>query len=133
MEPSYTLGNRNPENLFILKEVTFQASSVKIFSTFSYKKEKFSKLKYFLIIIIEHFFSFYIIFFYSQPVYFFHLLRDFCNVHDHIVAFFFFFFLRKILISCTSFFCSLSLCSLEYLADKILKNFYIYVKKIIKK
>ena len=28
-----------------------------------------------------------IFFFYFQPVYFFHLLRDFCNVHDPIVAF----------------------------------------------
>ena len=52
--------------------------------TFPNKEAKFSKLKYFLIIIIKRFFSFYDIFFYTQPVDFLHLLRDFCNVHDHI-------------------------------------------------
>ena len=31
---------------------------------------------------------FYNISFYTQPVYFFHPLREFCNVHDHIVFFF---------------------------------------------
>ena len=60
----------------------------------------------FLIIIIKQFFLFYNTFFYTQPVYIFHLLRDFYSVYNHIVAFFFFF--RKILISLTSFFSSLS-------------------------
>ena len=35
------------------------------------------------------------LFFYAQPIHFFYLLRDFCNVHDHIVAFFLLFFLQK--------------------------------------
>ena len=51
---------------------------------------QFSKLKYFFIIIIKRFFSFYNIFLYAPPVYFFHLLKDFCNVHNLIVAFFLF-------------------------------------------
>ena len=62
----------------------------------------------FLLIIIKHLFSFYNIFFYTLQVVFFHPLRDICNVHDHIVVFFFFFF-RRISISSTSFFWSLSL------------------------
>ena len=71
------------------------------------KKQRIFKLKTFL----KHFFSFYNISFFTQPVYFIHLLGDFCNVHDNIVAFFSFSFLRKILVSFTSFFCSLSLFS----------------------
>ena len=55
---------------------------------FHAKFSKFSKLKYFLIIIIKHFFSFYNIFFYRQKAFIFHLLKDFCNAHDHFVAFF---------------------------------------------
>ena len=58
----------------------------------------------FSVIIIRHFFSCYNIFFYTEPAFVFHLLRDFCNVHDQIVGFFSFFFFRKILISFTSFF-----------------------------
>ena len=56
-----------------------------------YKGEKSSKLKYFLIIITKRFFSFYIIFSYTQQAFAFHLLRDFCNVHNHISLFFLFF------------------------------------------
>ena len=67
---------------------TCKAWKSKIFYTFLYKEAKFSKLKYFLIIILMDFFSFYNILFYTQPVYFFHLLRDFCGVHGHIVTFF---------------------------------------------
>ena len=62
----------------------------KIFYTFYYKESKFSKLKYFLIIITSHFSSFYNIFFYTQQAFVFRLLRDFCNVHDHIVTCFLF-------------------------------------------
>ena len=43
----------------------------KSFLYFLYKEAKFSKLKYFLIIVIKRFFSFYNICFYTQPVYFF--------------------------------------------------------------
>ena len=78
--------------------------------TFHYKEAKFSKLRYFLIMIIKRFFSFYNTSFYTQPVYLIYLLKYFCNVHDDIVAFFLFFF-RKSFISFTSFFCSFSLVS----------------------
>ena len=86
----YFSGNGKSEKRLIIQEVTFWAWKLKHFYTFPYKKEKLSKLKYFLIVIIKHFSSFYNIFFYTQPVYCFHLLRDFCNVQDHIVAFFLF-------------------------------------------
>ena len=74
--------------LLIFQEVTFRARKTKHFYTFSYKEAKFSKLKYFFIIIIKCFFSLYNTFFYTQQAFVFHLLRDFCNVHDHIVTFF---------------------------------------------
>ena len=45
----------------------------------------------FLIIITNRFWSFCNIFFYTQKAFVFHFLRDFCNVHDNIVAFFLFF------------------------------------------
>ena len=80
----------------------------KVSYTFWCKEEKFSKLKYFLIIIIKHFFSF--IYFLFTQQFFFLSSERFCNVRNHIVTFFFFF--RKILIFFTSFFfCSLSLFS----------------------
>ena len=50
------------------------------------KKQRILKLKIFL----KHFFSFFNISFYTQPVYFFNLLGDFCNVHDNIIVFFLF-------------------------------------------
>ena len=93
--------------------------------TFSCKESKFSKVKCFLVIMIRHFFSFYNIFFYTSPVQFFHLLRDFCKIRNHIVCFF-------LLIPFTSFFCSLSLFSCLYLADKFIESF-IYMKKSIQK
>ena len=40
-------------------------------------------------------FSFHNVLFYFQPVYFFHLLRDFCKFHGHIVAFFLFLFYKN--------------------------------------
>ena len=91
---------------FYISVSNFPVRKSKLFYTFPYKEAIFSKLKYFLIIIIKRFFSFYnIFFFYTQQAFVFHLLRDFCNVHDdHIDAFFSFFFFRKILISFTSFF-----------------------------
>ena len=70
----------------IFPEVTFKAWKSKIVNTFSYKDAKFSKLKYFLMIMVRHFFSFYIIFLYTQQAFVFHLLRYFCNVHDHIAT-----------------------------------------------
>ena len=55
--------------------------------TFPYKEAKFSKLKCFLIIKLKRFFSLsQCVSFYSQPVYLLHLVRDFCNVLDHIVV-----------------------------------------------
>ena len=33
---------------------------------------------------IKHFFSFYNLFFYTEQAFVFYLLRDFCNVHDHV-------------------------------------------------
>ena len=81
----------------------FLCLKTKLFYTFSYKEAKLSKLKSFFIIIIKPLFSFCNIFFCTQQAFVFHFLRDFCNIHDHIVAFFFFFF-RKILMSFTSFF-----------------------------
>ena len=62
MEFSYISGG-NLESLKIKKSYTF---------SYNYKRA---------------FFSFYI-FCYTQQAFVFHLLRDFCNVHDHIVAFF---------------------------------------------
>ena len=75
-------------------ERTFQTHSQrkKLLILFLIKKQNFFKLKYFLIMIIKRFcfFSFYNIFFNTQPDYFLHLLRDFCKVNNHIVAFFLF-------------------------------------------
>ena len=68
-------------NFLILQEVTFQNQN--FFYTFPYRRVKFSNLKYFLIIMLWHFFSFYNIFFYTQQAFVFPLPRDFCNVHDH--------------------------------------------------
>ena len=97
----------------------------KLFYTFPYKEVKLSKLKYFLIIIKRYFFTFYNIFFHTQPVYSFHLLRNFCNLY-HIATFFFFF--RKTLIFFLRLFFSFSLSSWQYLADRFL-DMFIYTKK----
>ena len=92
MELFYISGNRNFKKLIIFQEVTFGARKSIIFCTFPYKDAKFSKLKYFFIIIIKRFFSFsnILLFFYTQQAFVFHVLNDFCNFHDHIVAFFLF-------------------------------------------
>ena len=63
-----------------------QVQKKRISYTSLYKDAKFSGLKYFLIIVIKRFFSFYSLFFYTQQATIFHLLRDFCYVQDHIVA-----------------------------------------------
>ena len=86
-ETSYISG----ENLKVLKikNMFFKHKrKKKVSDTFPCKEAKFCNLKYFLIILIKGFFSFYNIFFYTQPVSFFHLLRDICNINNHIVAFF---------------------------------------------
>ena len=57
------------------KEKVSHTYTAKVSYTFPYKEAKFSKLKYFIIIIIKRFFSFCNIFFFTQPVYFFHFLR----------------------------------------------------------
>ena len=62
---------------------------------------------------IKHFFSFSNIFFYTQQAFVLHILRDFCNVHDHIIAFFRF-LLKNI---------SIAQKSVEYLKDNISKCF----------
>ena len=110
------LSYENAKTLLMFQEVTFHAAKMKIFLHFrkriflapsmkikNYKEAKFSKSKYFLKIIMKRFFSFYNILFYTQQGFVFHFLRDFCNVHDQIVAFFFLFF-RKIVVSFTSIF-----------------------------
>ena len=99
-------GLQNQKFLMYFSNITLKKN---VSYTLSCKEAKFSKVKYF-VIIMRHFFFFYNIFFYTQQAFVFHLQRDFCNVYNHIVAFFFFFF-RKILISFTTIFCSLSLFS----------------------
>ena len=61
---------------------------IKIFHALPHVEAKLSRLKYFFIIIIKHFFSFCNTFFYTQQSFAFHLLRAFYNIHDHIMAFF---------------------------------------------
>ena len=98
---SYISGNGNPRKLIlqevtfwtlkkflIFQEVTCKAWKSKTSYTFSYKETKFCKLKYFPIIILKRFFSFFNIYFYTEQAFVFHLLRNFCNVHDHTIAFF---------------------------------------------
>ena len=75
----------NTCNIWKIKNFLYFISNINV--NVSYKEAKCSKLKYFLIIIIKCFSSFYNIFFYTQ-VYFFHFVRDFCDVCDHIVAFY---------------------------------------------
>ena len=55
------------------------------------------------------FFSFYNIFCYTWQAFVFHLLRDFCNVYNHIVAFFSCTCLERFWYLSQAFFCSLSL------------------------
>ena len=69
---------------------------------------KFYKSKYFLRIIIKYFLLFYN-FFYTQQVFVFDLLINFCNFTT-ILSLFYFFFFTKISLSFTLF-CSFSLCS----------------------
>ena len=62
--------------------------------------------------VLRNFFLFYNYFFYTQQVFIFHLLRDFCRVHhDHIIAFFSFSSLERFWYLSQAFFCSLSLFS----------------------
>ena len=72
----------------IFYPITFQDQ--KLFVLFLSKKQKI--LKHFLVIITWQFLSLHNFFSYTQQAFFFPLLRDFCNVHDHIVAFFLFFY-----------------------------------------
>ena len=63
----------------------------KLFILFLTKKAKFSKLKYFFYNLeFSGIFSHSIFFSILNKLVVFHLLRDFCNIHDHIVAFFIF-------------------------------------------
>ena len=79
---------------FVCCERTFQiwAQKKRVSYTFSYTGAKFSKLKYFLILITKHLFSLYDIFFYTQQAFAFHILKNVSYVHDHIAGFLFFFF-----------------------------------------
>ena len=62
----------------------------KLFILFLTKKAKFSKLKYFFYNLeFSGVFSHSIFFSILNKLVVFHLLRDFCNIHDHIVAFFY--------------------------------------------
>ena len=54
-------------HIFCLRKLSKHKCKRKSFLYFSYKEIKFSQLKYFLMIIIKRFFSFYNIFFYTQP------------------------------------------------------------------
>ena len=66
------------------------AQKTNVSYTYSYKKEKFPKLKYLLIIMIKHFFSFYNIFSVLNKLLFFIFWEIFetLKVHDHTVVFF---------------------------------------------
>ena len=133
---SYISGGKL-QNLKIKKFVFFvclkrcfkmQIQKKKLSYTFSYKEANFSKLKYFVIIIVRRFFSFYNIFFHTQQAFLFHLLRDFCNVHDRIVGFVFFF--RKILISFKSLFFVVFLCFLDNIQLVNFQTFLHITKKL---
>ena len=109
----FTLGNGNLKTetlkkLLIFQEVTYKAWKSKISYTFLYKEVKFSKLKYFLIIKMWYFSSFYNTFSILNK------LSIFCKIFvtfTTILSLFLFFLFTKILISFTIFFCSLSLTS----------------------
>ena len=78
-----------------------EAQRKKVSCTFLYKEERFSKLKYFLMIMIKHFFSFYDVFSILRNL----LSFIFWWIYDHSRPYCCFFFLiRKIFISITSFF-----------------------------
>ena len=84
-----------PKKAFIVFQETSYISGsnflwlkIKIFHALPHVEAKLSRLKYFFIIIIKHFFSFCNTFFYTQQSFAFHLLRAFYNIHDHIMAFF---------------------------------------------
>ena len=83
-ELSYISENRNPKkppdskskmnpllNVSYISVGNLQSLKMKYFCTFSYKEEKFTKLKYFLIITIKHFLSLYNLFFYTQQAFVF--------------------------------------------------------------
>ena len=111
---SYISGNGNPRKLIlqevtfwglkkflIFQEVTCKAWKSKISYTFSDKETKFSKLKYFPIIILKRFFSFFNIYFYTEQAFVFHFWEIFITFTT-ILSLFFLFFFRKILISFAS-------------------------------
>ena len=92
MELSYISGE-NLKDLKIknfLKQFLRDLFKHKHKKSVSYKEAKFSKLKYFHMIIIRHFFSFYHVFFYTQQAFAFHILVDFCIVDNNIDTFFLF-------------------------------------------
>ena len=112
----------------LLREnVSSMSAKEKSFLYFLYKKSTVYKLNYFLIIIIKRFLSF-IIFFSILTQSTFFIFWQIFGINTAILLLFFFSFFRKILISFISFFCSLSLFSSEYSADKILEIYiYIYI------
>ena len=78
------------------------------FLYFPYKEGNFSKSKYFLIIIIKHFFLIFIIFFSIHNQFIFSIFWELFVTFTTILSLFFFFFFRKIFISFMRFSCSLS-------------------------
>ena len=89
--PEVTFWDQKMKKLLIFQEVTCKCWKYFFFLNFSYKEAQFSKLKYFFIIIMRHFFSFYrIFFFYTQQAFVFHLVVDFYMVHSYVVTFFLF-------------------------------------------
>ena len=76
-----------PENftfLFLVRELFQNKCKRKRFLILFFVSAKFSELKYFLVKLMNRFFSFYNISFYIQQAFAFHFLRDFCNVPNHI-------------------------------------------------
>ena len=74
--------------LFLFKSVFWSKFVTSKLSFLETSKELFKIIVF--IIVIKLFLSSDNIFFYTQQAFVFHLLRDFCKVHDHIATFFFF-------------------------------------------
>ena len=111
------------KKLLIFQGVTWKAWKSKNF----YEEAKFSKWKYFFIIIIKRFFSFYNIFSILKK-YLFFIFWEILRV-TLITLLPLLFSLKRFWYLSRAFLCSLSLFSWHYLADKVLKIF-IYTKRI---
>ena len=100
-ERTYKAWKSKISSIFFRIFCLLKAQRKKVSCTFLYKEGRFSKLKYFLVIMIKHFFSFYDVFSILRNL----LSIIFWWIYDHSRPYCCFFFLiRKILISITSFF-----------------------------